>query len=454
MDNADLQYEAPSSANPWADLGVLGGLGQDAPFEEWSGDQEKAISAVMEFLRDPVRKSMSLGGVAGSGKSALIPWIASSQGGVGENGAGPVAVCAYTGKAVVVLRRRGIQHAQTLHSFLYNHVGTPKPGGGVKWTWQEKPAESFRGVRLAVVDEASMVGPEMHRMLSSLPFKVLYVGDHFQLPPIGDGALNLMAKPDFRMEEVLRQRADSPVVSLATAARMDGAIPLGSFGESRHTRAWNAEEAFLNHDVVLVWTNRERLGANLLARELRGLPAGQPVEDDRMLVRANCREKNIFNGQMVYLVNDGVWMPDGSCKCRWVDEIVHDDPVAGMYGEPEEAKCSVGLSREELQRVRDLEMEWQAYLSSRNRRGTVRRIPMPKAPKPPFEAHLDWGYAVTVHSAQGSGWPSVAVVVNDGLKHFDWYRRWLYTAITRASERVTIYSGSQAAAALAKAADR
>jgi len=440
-----------SPARPWADDEVVNGLGQDRPFESWSADQERAIRAVGEFLGDPSRKEMSLGGVAGSGKSAIIPWIAASQGGVGEDGSGPVAVCAYTGKAVVVLRRRGIANAQTLHSFLYVHVGVPKPGGGVRWEWREKSRMCFGGVRLVIVDEASMVGREMHRMLSELPFKVLYVGDHFQLPPIGESALNLMANPDFRMEEVLRQRADSPVVSMATAARTAGAVPLGHFGDSVHTHAWNAEDAFLRHDVVLVWTNRERLGANLLAREIRGLPEGQPVEDDRMLVRANCRERNIFNGQMVYLVRDGVWREDGSCECEWIDEIVHDDPLAGMVGDSGSANCSIGLTRKELQRVRDLELQWNAFFASRKHKG-ARKLPMPTEPKPPFEAHLDWGYAVTVHSAQGSGWPSVAVVVNDGLLGQDWYRRWLYTAITRASERVTIYSGSQASAALAKAA--
>ena len=50
---------------------------------------------------------------------------------------------------------------------------------------------------------------------------------------------------------------------------------------------------------------------------------------------------------------------------------------------------------------------------------------------------FDFGYALTVHKAQGSQWNDV--VVFDESRAFREHRaRWLYTAITRAAERVMV----------------
>jgi ATP-dependent exoDNAse (exonuclease V) alpha subunit len=50
---------------------------------------------------------------------------------------------------------------------------------------------------------------------------------------------------------------------------------------------------------------------------------------------------------------------------------------------------------------------------------------------------FDYGYALTVHKAQGSQWPNIFIVDESMKFRHDW-RRWLYTAITRASEKVVI----------------
>jgi exodeoxyribonuclease-5 len=56
---------------------------------------------------------------------------------------------------------------------------------------------------------------------------------------------------------------------------------------------------------------------------------------------------------------------------------------------------------------------------------------------PADEIVLDFGYAVTVHKSQGSEWPNV-LVIDDYRGAKDLYKKWLYTAITRASKSVTI----------------
>jgi superfamily I DNA/RNA helicase len=54
-------------------------------------------------------------------------------------------------------------------------------------------------------------------------------------------------------------------------------------------------------------------------------------------------------------------------------------------------------------------------------------------PPDPF----DFGYAITVHKAQGSQWPNVMVFDESEVFEQD-AKRWLYTALTRASNTVTV----------------
>jgi exodeoxyribonuclease-5 len=50
---------------------------------------------------------------------------------------------------------------------------------------------------------------------------------------------------------------------------------------------------------------------------------------------------------------------------------------------------------------------------------------------------MDYAFAITCHKAQGSSWKTVVVWTNDMVKFdFDEYKRWVYTAITRAENTV------------------
>ena len=61
-------------------------------------------------------------------------------------------------------------------------------------------------------------------------------------------------------------------------------------------------------------------------------------------------------------------------------------------------------------------------------------------PKGDGITHFDYGYAVTCHKSQGSQWNSV-VIADDHMRADDAGQRakWLYTAITRAEEKLTYY---------------
>ena len=99
------------------DFGYIDGIAQEERISSLSEDQECAIKVAKDFANcDGGSHHLVIGGVAGSGKSSIIPYIIHEVGGapLTEFG-GDVAVCAYTGKAVMNLKRKGMPYASTLH---------------------------------------------------------------------------------------------------------------------------------------------------------------------------------------------------------------------------------------------------------------------------------------------------------------------------------------------------
>lgn len=399
----------------FSDAAYLNGVAQEERILKLSDDQEAAVQAVIDFLKGPGQHFV-IGGVAGSGKSSIIPHIVSE---CFKMGMSP-AVCAPTGKAAMVLRRKGITGAVTLHSFLYRVETLVDKNGKPYIEFVPKPRHDFYGVGLLIIDEASMINKEMYDYIGELPFKTLYIGDHFQLPPVNDN-FNIMVAPNIRLEKILRQNEGNPIVMLAEMARNGQPLPLGQFGDSKHTKVFN-EDAILNYDEIIVWTNKCKDAMNDLARMKRGLPMGLPQIDDKMIVRVNCKSHNVFNGQIVYLcsrtpkhLKNGLW------SLSFIDELAHDDVFVGACTSVTDATATIHLPKEELDKVR-------LSYNKNDRKKSV-------------AVHLDWGYAITCHSAQGSSWKNIAVIDENRMHWMQDYNRWMYTAITRAEESVVIYSG-------------
>ena len=50
---------------------------------------------------------------------------------------------------------------------------------------------------------------------------------------------------------------------------------------------------------------------------------------------------------------------------------------------------------------------------------------------------FDFGYAITCHKSQGSQWNNV-LIYDESWCFRDTWQRWLYTAITRAADKITL----------------
>lgn len=402
----------------------INGVAQDQhEVIEWSEDQKSAIDFVAEFMANKNRKNAVIGGVAGSGKSTIIPHIVKQYGGPAGD---QVQVCAPTGKAALVLKRKGVTKASTLHSFLYYYKIGRDMDGNVVYTRYEKSYAEFIDISLVIVDEASMLNHEIYEFLNRLPFKVLYIGDHFQLPPVKDD-FNIMKNPGFRMERILRQLEGNPIIMLAEMARRGESIPYGVYGDSRKVKEVD-EADLVKYNQILVWTNDMKDRVNDEVRRILGLPYGVPVMGDRMIVRKNHRTKNLYNGQIVYLMGEPVRNKQGWYRVELMDEIAHDDAyVMANLDDCTKGLASIHIPKNELDNL------FAAYSLEQRKKKKKQRIP---------DIHLDWGYAITVHSAQGSSWENVAVIEEPRMKYImtaEEARRWRYTAITRAEKSVTLY---------------
>ena len=149
-----------------------------------SEEQKHVIREIMGFKKNELR----IGGLAGTGKSTVIKHLAELL--------PRFAVCAYTGKAASVLRKKGIDRAQTIHSLIYKAYTDEK--NQVRFSLS--PSLDCEWI---IVDEASMVSEAIYRDLKWFGKPMVFVGDHGQLEPIGD-KFNLMDDPDLRLETIHR----------------------------------------------------------------------------------------------------------------------------------------------------------------------------------------------------------------------------------------------------------
>jgi exodeoxyribonuclease-5 len=383
-----------------------------------SPDQIEALRTIGRWYRSKSSPFVTLGGYAGTGKTTLIAYVREA---LRQNDPDVhVAFCAFTGKAVRVLEqtlkaqkvsRRG-DTVSTIHGLLY-HGQTNSEGEVTGWRKKSKLEAN-----LIIVDEASMVTDELWQDLLSFEVPILAVGDHGQLPPVG-GQFNLMAEPMIRLERVYRQAAGSPIVEVATMARTTGVIPAGSYGDGvvKYSRSSDdislamedLLEAWRPDWLVLCGYNHTRIKLNRDLRGRLGFETADPAVGDHVICLRNNATAKLYNGMSGVLT--------------WLHPA--EDDADGLWWQ-----AGVRLD----------DFEYEGYLLREQFGASESLKTIPPTPIKKLRGDLfDFGYALTVHKAQGSSSDSV-LLFEERNKHMtddDW-RRWLYTAVTRAERQLFI----------------
>ncbi|MCF3934728.1 ATP-dependent RecD-like DNA helicase [Acuticoccus sp. M5D2P5] len=364
---------------------------------ELTAEQDAALKAVDRWLKDPdARQWFYLAGYAGVGKTFLAKRFA-------ESVSGRVLYGAFTGKAAQVMRTMGCTGATTIHSMIYS---ARNDDGITNFVLnKDSPVE---GAALVIIDEVSMVGEELARDLLSFGARILVLGDPAQLPPVQGQAYFTSGEPDVMLTEIHRQAAENPIIRLSMDVREGRGLSHGVYGESKvvSRQAFDGEDA-RSADQILVGLNRTRTRYNTRMREILGFSDPMPQVGDRLVCLRNRHAKGLYNGSL--------WSVHAVKKALRSGIKLH---VRSADAEATNVRIAVNAHRFPFE-------------------GRANEIPV-------SERHdydqFDYGYALTVHKAQGSQWDTVCLF-DESFAFRDDRARHLYTAITRAAERITVVAG-------------
>lgn len=380
-------------------------------------DQARAIRLIQIFLDDPDRRSFTLTGAAGTGKTTLLQIITASI----EN----AVVCAPTNKATIVLRTKGFKKATTMDRVLnktsYVPVSRPPTEEEIAFFKEnrieipkfiiedtyEKVDNQQPGL-VVIVDESSMTNEDECARLIALYSKVIFVGDVFQLPPVDGKQWFQDIGPDVTLNEIVRTGALSEITQIANLIRRKSPEWKKTDWHNEVTiirnNDWDAVEAALKGaDIVLAHKNVTCDGTNQEIRDLRGLTQ----LPDRFLPRRGD-----------YLLS---WETDRHSNSRSfvkseTYEVVKAFTAPGSY-----MVTMKGIDHVVLVNAATLQQQ-QSPIRHSNK----------------MIKHFSFAHCITGHKSQGSEWDNVVVLACDkALKHED-YWNWLYTSCTRAKKRLTV----------------
>lgn len=383
-------------------------------------DQVKAKDALIAFVKS--NKSMfTMGGFAGTGKTTVLSETIAELRAIKRFEKMTVAFCCYTGKAATVLREKlenakAIQKSDycgTIHGLIYKPI------------WEEGKIERWEKVNqiphdIIIIDEGSMIGETIFNDLKSYGVPIVAVGDHGQLPPVCS-KFNLMENPMVRLEKIHRQAETNPIIKLSLMARNGEQIPYGGWvgaaGESvMKTPGIDKYIDQLDKYMVLCAMNKTRVDLNRKIRSKLQNSSVLPSKGETVICLKNNRKQGIFNG-MTGIVEE-----------------------SSSVENPDFYKMKV--------RFHLLGFEWNgtAFKHQLNRETTLRSWKNFKTGRELYDQMtignlFDFGYALTVHKAQGSQSENV-LLIEEKMPGFskENMNRWLYTGITRSSRNLVIVS--------------
>ena len=435
-------------------------------------DQKNAMDVFMRFFNSENQFCLYiLQGFAGTGKSSLVAAIVKSLQEIKIK----TRLLAPTGRAAKVLSNFAKIPAYTIHKQIYfsgNELSIQKP----------TLAKNLFENTLFFVDEASMIGISDKNNDTSLledllnfvyqgkNCKLIFMGDSGQLPPVGQidspALSSLFFSENYpkiavfkaELKNVVRTTENSSILTNATFIRDKSifAAPFFRIINNKETfRITGSDlqdyletsynEVGMDQTILVTLSNKR---ANQWNQEIRG----------RILLREEIMER----GDILMVVKNNYFWLDPQSEIGFiangelikVKRIIRFEDLYGFHfvhleilflDYPDETEKTVIVMTEALfEEAPNLKREKlkelffaieQDYLYEKNKQKRFQLV----LKNPYFSAlQVKYAYAVTVHKAQGGQWKHVFLdygFVPDELKNEN-YIPWLYTALTRASEKL------------------
>jgi exodeoxyribonuclease-5 len=447
--------------------------------------QENLLRKVADFVSSDDDDILVVNGYAGTGKTTAISSVIS----VLKEFQTKCVLLAPTGRAAKVLSSYAGQPAFTIHKHIYRQKSVGGDGFGQFSLAPNKDKET-----LFIVDEVSLIGIDAGQQQSTSSFgsgnlledlvsfvrsgaecKVILIGDSAQLPPVGLDASPALLKDYMAMmggvtfaelSTVVRQQKESGVLYNATLIRQlisemdygpgvmdicDLQLEVEPFDDMERIGGGDLIEkigdAYASYGedetIILCRSNKRAIKYNLGVRSTVQFKEEKLVRDDKLMIVKNCYQfveglegmDYIANGDIAKLekiskFEDRYGLHFAEARISFPD---YDDQeiVAEVILDTLESE-SASLTYEQSNMLYQGVNEDYAHLTTKKKRyEAVREDKYYNA------LQLKYANAITCHKSQGGQWKCVFIdnpfwqeeLTVDDLK-------WLYTAITRATEKV------------------
>ncbi len=447
-----------------------------------TNDQSNLINLLAEFISNHhEREIMVIKGYAGTGKTNMVAALSKTL----PTFKWKSALLAPTGRAAKVLSNYSEKPAQTIHKKIFRKI--PTYDGGVQFTL----AENLHKNTVFIVDEASMIGldnPNSDSVYGSLleslfeyvysgdNCKLILVGDTAQLPPVGSNespALDIdylkasyhLNIKHIELKQVARQQDASGILMNATHLRECIQLKNEEFpklqtfkdvvrlsGDELEDALNNAYSKYGFNDVLIVTRSNKR--ANLFNQAVRG--------------RIRYMDDDLCGGDLMMVVKNNYFWLDEKTEAGFIAngdslQIKKITARRELYGfnfaecivelcdYPNSPEITLNLLLDSINTdTSALTKEQQQFLFEAVMEDVadqpIKGIRMAYLKKSPYfnALQVKFNYAVTCHKAQGGQWPCVFIdqgYLTKEMLNVE-YIRWLYTAFTRASEKVYLMNFS------------
>lgn len=281
---------------------------------------------------------------------------------------------------------------------------------------------------LLVIDEASMLGESEVDDVRRFNVPVLLVGDHGQLPPVKSPMNQWIASPLATLTENHRQGEASGIVGAALGVRVSGrpGLPYGTYGDGSMIVVFKDDDGAGNFINPAWWKNRGQEAPpficylnktrGMLNRLFHGDGPVRPGDKVTALERCLAMEVTDLGGGKVTLGDKTINVHNGDTG---VVKLVTEGAQAGRVDvavQLDDADDRIVLFTNVLEKQfgMNTKISWND--------------------RPSGVTLLDYAYAFTCHKAQGSEWDGI-IVIDENPRD---YQRWMYTALTRAKNRLVV----------------
>lgn len=434
--------------------------------------QMTLIGGISSFAVDGGdRDVLVINGYAGTGKTSVVGAVVKSLADVGKS----IVLLAPTGRAAKVASGMAGLKASTIHKRIFRgNSADPSNASYFLAPNQNRDTIFF-------VDEASLIGDSAdfsHSLLAQLArhiysapgCRMVLIGDEAQLPPVGQERAMAM-NPDrlrslglnpicYSLREPVRQSLKSGILRNADYLRRlifadnipDGYRPAffrGALADvervstadlaERLADSWN--EVGQEETIIITRSNRRAFNYNSAIRNSVMMAEGPLQRGDRVIIAKNDYFWSAKNKLKSFIANgdaaEVTWIGTteemyGRCFTNVELRLFPDGtPVAAKIMQESLSVEGPAVPREEMERFYNVVMDSYEGSLSHKIKGAM---------EDPFYNALQvkYAYCVTCHKAQGGQWRHVYIdmgnIADDSLGP-DFYR-WLYTASTRATERL------------------